>query len=435
MDAAKTSVDLHGLCCPLVDHPEQRARGTCCGFAQGALLGELKRKTGQSRSTHHYTQRFRSRTLCRTRHTRATLAERRPASRLVNLSQCPGIECHRGAFSSGETQFDRDAVVLGNQVDGAGNSARCEARVPSGAGSIRERPARTRILDPLIAARSRHQPCLRWGLLAIALAACGVSPQGFAGASHLLFTVGGQDGNSARPATLQIFFTPSAESVRLLRFEVPFPADRYQSVRTPGCFSSRRCHFDEESRVLVVAAEAEPEQSLSTELLCEVDVRFQAGVASGIYPLSIEGLQVQATGSGGPVLTWSGNSIQALDASQGSTALVFSPGPDLDCDGTTAALRADAEGRVTVSLEALEPSAREPLALSCGVSGGLIARSGVEQSFPAQPLQPIEIQCAAGDPGAVQELICLEGSSGGERGFRWAIHCARAVFNNGFESP
>jgi hypothetical protein len=164
-------------------------------------------------------------------------------------------------------------------------------------------------------------------------------------------------------------------------------------------------------------------------------VRFQADVALGVYPLSIESLQVHSRGSGNPELTWSGNAIQALGASQGSTALAFSPAPDLDCDGTMPALRADAEGRVTVSLEALEPSAREPLALSCGVSGGLIARSGVEQSFPAQPLQPIEIQCAAGDAGAVQELICLEGSSGGERGFRWAIHCARAVFNNGFESP
>lgn len=290
------------------------------------------------------------------------------------------------------------------------------------------------MLQRWIATRSWGQPCPRSSRVAIALAACVASPQVFAGASHLLFTVGGQDGNSARPATLQIFFTPSAESVRLLRFEVPFPASRYQSVRTPGCFSSRRCHFDEESRVLVVVAESEPEQSLSAELLCEVDVRFQADVASGIYPLSIEGLQVHSSGSGNPALTWSGNSIQALDASQGSTALAFSPAPDLDCDGTMPALRADAEGRARVSIEALEPLARAPLALSCGVSSGLIAVSGLEQSFPAQPLQPIGIHCAQGRGGAFEELICLEGSSGGERGFRWAIDCAGALFENGFES-
>jgi hypothetical protein len=262
-----------------------------------------------------------------------------------------------------------------------------------------------------------------------------VSPQVFAGASHLLFTVGGQDGSSARPATLQIFFAPSAESIRLLRFEVPFPADRYQSVSTPGCFSSRRCHFDEESRVLVVAAEAEPEQSLSAGLLCEVDVRFQADVALGVYPLSIESLQVHSRGSGDPELTWSGNAIQALGASQGSTALAFSPAPDLDCDGTTPALRADAEGHAHVSIQALEPLARAPLALSCGVSKGLIAVSGLEQSFPAQPLQPIEIHCAQGRGGALEELICLEGSSGGERGLRWTIDCAGGLFENGFESP
>jgi hypothetical protein len=74
------------------------------------------------------------------------------------------------------------------------------------------------------------------------------------------------------------------------------------------------------------------------------------------------------------------------------------------------------------------------LALSCGVSDGLIASSGLEQSFPAQPLQPIEILCAQGHGGALQALICLEGTSGGERGLRWTIDCPGALFESGFES-
>lgn len=290
---------------------------------------------------------------------------------------------------------------------------------------------KTRMIPKAMAA-DRFRPACSFFRSLMLLAFAGGSPA-LAGDAALFFQVGAQDPGSERPATLQIFLSPGSGGVSRISFRIPFPATLYRSVRATGCSTMHRCHMDIAARTLVLDARAAPGQPLAAEFMCEVEARFGADAAAGFHVLTLEDVQVEALDGGTLPVVWADNRILALQAWQGSTALAFAPAPDHDCDGGEAQVRANAQGRATVAVEALEPLARHPLALSCGVSEGLIGVSGLDQSYPSESLRPIEMQCAESPSGQRRELVCLEGSSGGERAIRWTIDCEGRLFEDGFE--